>query len=256
MLCGSGTSIVRCGIATITIDLSSRHIYISSGKLANGEQRLRGCDSIVRACTVILRGASSLCHFIGKLPTNCLSMCGQHSSSLTDIWLDFNYLGITIRQRLCEALYAAGHTKEGAESLLEMVNIFDEEVHTRGPIIKWISGEIMSYLLFAMHSTIRFKPNYTFQPPSPCRHLASSPPTTACWKSQAGCFVLAPPAAPGRLTRPTKAQRRRGENQHYGGGEASHHSKRGQEMDVCTLVTQIDCPRPAPLRAGNVRQIG
>ena len=55
----------------------------------------------------------------------------------------FDDLGITIRQRLCEALYAAGRTKEAGESLLKMVNTFDEAVYTSGPIIKWVSGEFM-----------------------------------------------------------------------------------------------------------------
>ncbi|KAG8221675.1 WD40-repeat-containing domain protein [Butyriboletus roseoflavus] len=48
-------------------------------------------------------------------------------------------IGITIQQRLCEALYAAGHTKEGGKSLLTMVNTFDEKVYVSGPITKWVS---------------------------------------------------------------------------------------------------------------------
>ena len=46
-----------------------------------------------------------------------------------------------IRQRLCEALYAAGRTKDAGESLLKMANTFDEDVYLSLPITGWISGE-------------------------------------------------------------------------------------------------------------------
>ena len=36
---------------------------------------------------------------------------------------------------------AAGRTKDAGESLLKLVNAFDEEVHASEPIIEWISGE-------------------------------------------------------------------------------------------------------------------
>ena len=55
----------------------------------------------------------------------------------------FDDLDITVRQRLCEALYAAGRTREAGESLLKMVNTFDEGVYMGGPITKWVSGEFM-----------------------------------------------------------------------------------------------------------------
>ncbi|KAN0087988.1 hypothetical protein V8E55_006609 [Tylopilus felleus] len=48
-------------------------------------------------------------------------------------------LHITVRQRLCEALYAAGHTERAGESLLEMVNSFDEEVYTNKLTTEWVS---------------------------------------------------------------------------------------------------------------------
>ncbi|KAN0087909.1 hypothetical protein V8E55_006530 [Tylopilus felleus] len=48
-------------------------------------------------------------------------------------------LHITVRQCLCKILYAAGRRKDAAESLLEMVNSFDEEVHTSKLITKWVS---------------------------------------------------------------------------------------------------------------------
>ena len=42
-----------------------------------------------------------------------------------------------IRQRLCEALHAAGRANEAGESLLEIVNNVDKEVYIRGPITTW-----------------------------------------------------------------------------------------------------------------------
>ena len=53
-----------------------------------------------------------------------------------------------VRQRLCEALFAAGRTKDAGESLLKVVSTFDEEVHMSVPIIEWISGEFMFTCLF------------------------------------------------------------------------------------------------------------
>ncbi|KAN0097093.1 hypothetical protein V8E55_001539 [Tylopilus felleus] len=58
--------------------------------------------------------------------------------SLMSGW-KFDNLHITVRQRLCEALYGAGRRKDAEESLLEMVNSFDEEVYTSKLITKWVS---------------------------------------------------------------------------------------------------------------------
>ena len=57
-----------------------------------------------------------------------------------------------IRQRLCEALHAAGRANEAGESLLEIVNNVDKEVYMRGPITTWVSGELCSPISSAMHS--------------------------------------------------------------------------------------------------------
>ena len=57
----------------------------------------------------------------------------------------FDNLDITIRQRLCEALYAGGRKKAARESLLEMVNTFGEEVYTTEPITKWVSRALIFY---------------------------------------------------------------------------------------------------------------
>ena len=64
----------------------------------------------------------------------------------------FDDLDITISQRLCEALYAAGRTNEAGESLLEIVHSVDEEVYMRGPITTWVSGGLCSTYSPAMYS--------------------------------------------------------------------------------------------------------
>ena len=63
-------------------------------------------------------------------------------------------LHITVRQCLCKTLYVAGCRKDAAESLLEMVNSFDEEVHTSELITKWVSGVLILYpLVFHVFKT-------------------------------------------------------------------------------------------------------
>ena len=47
-----------------------------------------------------------------------------------------------MRQRLCEALYAAGRIKEAGESLLNIVNTVDEEVYVTEPIVTWAAGKL------------------------------------------------------------------------------------------------------------------
>ena len=64
----------------------------------------------------------------------------------------FDHLGITIRQRLCEALYASGRMNEAGESLLDIVNSVDEKVYMRGPISTWVCGELCSTCWLATHS--------------------------------------------------------------------------------------------------------
>ena len=57
----------------------------------------------------------------------------------------FDDLHITVRQRLCEALYAGGRKVAARESFLELVNTFGEQVYTTEP--KWVSRESILYLL-------------------------------------------------------------------------------------------------------------
>ncbi|KAF8557067.1 TPR-like protein [Imleria badia] len=59
--------------------------------------------------------------------------------SLISGW-KFDDFDITIRQRHCEALYAAGHIKEAGKSLLDIVDTINKDVYTSGPIITWGSG--------------------------------------------------------------------------------------------------------------------
>ncbi|KAF8553229.1 TPR-like protein [Imleria badia] len=58
--------------------------------------------------------------------------------SLISGWM-FDDLDITVQQRLCEALYAAGHINEAGESLLNIVNTVDEDVCMTEPIVSWVS---------------------------------------------------------------------------------------------------------------------
>ena len=62
-----------------------------------------------------------------------------------DLWQisgwSFDDFDITIRQRFCEALYAAGRIKEAGESLLNIVNTIDKDVSMTGPVVIWVSGK-------------------------------------------------------------------------------------------------------------------
>ncbi|KAF8552627.1 hypothetical protein OG21DRAFT_1498291 [Imleria badia] len=59
----------------------------------------------------------------------------------------FDDLDVMIRQRLCEALYAAGHSKDAAESLLKLVNTIGEDVDSSQPILTdWVSDFTHRYL--------------------------------------------------------------------------------------------------------------
>ena len=57
-----------------------------------------------------------------------------------------------IRQRHCDALFAAGRMNEAGESLLNIVSSVDEEVYMRGPISTWVCGELCSTCWLATHS--------------------------------------------------------------------------------------------------------
>ena len=75
----------------------------------------------------------------------------------------FDDLGITIRQRLCEALYAAGHAKQAGESLLEITHLVNKQVHISTNITQWVSG--WSYLPVCctyLTWVRRFRPTMSF----------------------------------------------------------------------------------------------
>ena len=78
----------------------------------------------------------------------------------------FDDFHITVRQRLCEALYVSGRRKDAAESLLEMVNGFDE-VYTSELITKWVSSESILYpLVFhAFKTSLQTLPTNVFPLP-------------------------------------------------------------------------------------------
>ena len=64
----------------------------------------------------------------------------------------FDTLDITVRQRLCEALYSARRTKDAGESLLKLVNTFEKEVYMHRDVVEWISGELSLVHLGTLHS--------------------------------------------------------------------------------------------------------
>ena len=49
-----------------------------------------------------------------------------------------------IRQRLCEAMYTVGRVNDAAETVLETVNTYGEEVYKSKAITKWVCGESFS----------------------------------------------------------------------------------------------------------------
>ena len=68
----------------------------------------------------------------------------------------FDNLDVTVRQRLREALYAAGRTKDASKSHLKLVNTFAEAVYMSGSITEWISGEFtFTCLLFYLFKLFR-----------------------------------------------------------------------------------------------------
>jgi hypothetical protein len=54
----------------------------------------------------------------------------------------FDDLAITVRRRLCEALYAAGRINEAGEALLNIVNTVDEAFYMAEPIVTWLTGRL------------------------------------------------------------------------------------------------------------------
>ena len=61
---------------------------------------------------------------------------------------------MTVRQRLCDALYAAGRIKEAGEALLNIVSYFDDDVYMAEPVISWFSGRSCCLVrsLYTRHS--------------------------------------------------------------------------------------------------------
>lgn len=116
------------------------------------------CHTIIRRGigtdrNVTLHRASTISYLIGKPPVDYPTTCRQwYRLSQIARW-KFDDLATTIQQRLCDALYAAGRTKDAGESLFKLVNTFDEEVYVSGPITEWVSGEFILQFV-AVHSII------------------------------------------------------------------------------------------------------
>ena len=65
---------------------------------------------------------------------------------------------MTVGQRLCDALYAAGRIKEAGEALLNIVSFFDEGVYMAESVISWFSGRLCCLVpsLYTRHSATDF----------------------------------------------------------------------------------------------------
>ena len=77
----------------------------------------------------------------------------------------FDDLSITIRQRICEALYSAGLRKDAGNSLLELIKTFEKDVSVSGAVTKWVFGELTFCDLCTVHSTlfVRFHAKMPFR---------------------------------------------------------------------------------------------
>ena len=99
----------------------------------------------IRACTsqhAAPHQSIALGNLIGK-PLEGLSVSKPFNVWQISRW-KFNELGITIQQRLCEALRAAGRANDASEYFLDFVNSLDETVYASPSITEWISCELTS----------------------------------------------------------------------------------------------------------------
>ena len=51
-----------------------------------------------------------------------------------------------IRQRLCDALHAAGRIEEAGEALLNIIDFFSQAVYMAEPIVTWLSGRLHCFV--------------------------------------------------------------------------------------------------------------
>ena len=65
---------------------------------------------------------------------------------------------MTVRQRLCDALHAAGRIKKAGDVLLNIVSFFNEDVYMAEPVISWLSGRPCCLVrsLYSRHSATDF----------------------------------------------------------------------------------------------------
>ena len=57
----------------------------------------------------------------------------------------FDNLGTTIQRELCEALYAAGHTKRAGETVLEIASSVGDETYTSDGLSKWVLSKFIRH---------------------------------------------------------------------------------------------------------------
>ena len=50
------------------------------------------------------------------------------------------------RQRLCDALHAAGRIEEADEVLLNIINFSDQAIYIAEPAITWLSGRLYCFV--------------------------------------------------------------------------------------------------------------
>ena len=120
-------------------------IYISpTWKLEYEVQQLRGCHSTLEHARIEMGCHTTRPLLVASLVSFLTAMAPHidiaHLLGQISGW-KFDDLGITIRQRLCEALYAAGRTSRGCEVVLEMEKTFGKEVYTSKPVTSWVSGD-------------------------------------------------------------------------------------------------------------------
>lgn len=64
---------------------------------------------------------------------------------------------------MCDALYAAGHVKEAAESFLDVVTVFDEKDYSSSPLAKWVSGMFPPRYFSCEHLELLPPPDFAYQ---------------------------------------------------------------------------------------------
>ena len=110
-------------------------MYLMRGDYARAVQSLEQGQGLASTCTGChLETISLVSHF----------WCGSiiiytHSCRKIFGWT-FDGLQITVQRYHCEDLYAKGLAEEAKEALLEILDIFGEEIQTSEVIAQWVTG--------------------------------------------------------------------------------------------------------------------